>query len=146
MNLISYITAGNLIKIKINVFIYVLWNTYLLRSLNSLFLYVTISLTMIFSVCTFFCFHFYLFFKPKWFYQYLLSIPINVFNLINFTKLCRLLATIVNTQETFKSDLNVVLGWYEVKTSDKVQLKLKQRCVYQRWTTSNQRCLFRHWY
>ena len=88
----------------------------------------------------------FIFFKPKWFYQYLLSIPINVFNLINFTKLCRLLATIVNTQETFKSDLNVVLGWYEVKTSDKVQLKLKQRCVYQRWTTSNQRCLFRHWY
>lgn len=94
----------------------------------------------------FFCFHFYLFFKPKWFYQYLLSISINVFNLINFTKLCRLLATIVNTQETFKSGLNVVLGWYEVTTSDKVQLTLKQRCVYQHWRTSNQRCLFRRWY
>ena len=94
----------------------------------------------------FFCFHFYLFFKPKWFYQYLLSISINVFNLINFTKLCRLLATIVNTQETFKSGLNVVLGWYEVTTSDKVQLTLKQRCVYQHWTTSNQRCLIRRWY
>ena len=94
----------------------------------------------------FFCFHFYLFFKPKWFYQYLLSISINVFNLINFTKLCRLLAKIVNTQETFKSGLNVVLGWYEVTTSDKVQLTLKQRCVYQHWRTSNQRCLFRRWY
>ena len=94
----------------------------------------------------FFCFHFYLFFKPKWFYQYLLSISINVFNLINFTKLCRLLATIVNTQETFKSGLNVVLGWYEVTTSDKVQLTLKQRCVYQHWRMSNQRCLFRRWY
>ena len=94
----------------------------------------------------FFCFHFYLFFKPKWFYQYLLSISINVFNLINFTKLCRLLATIVNTQETFKSGLNVVLGWYEVTTSDKVQLTLKQRSVYQHWRTSNQRCLFRRWY
>ena len=94
----------------------------------------------------FFCFHFYLFFKPKWFYQYLLSISINVFNLINFTKLCRLLATIVNTQETFKSGLNVVLGWYEVTTSDKVQLTLKQRCVYQHWRASNQRCLFRRWY
>ena len=93
----------------------------------------------------FFCFHFYLFFNPKWFCQYLLSISINVFNLINFTKLCRLLATIVNIQETFKSGLNVVLGWYEVTTSDKVQLTLKQRCVYQHWTTSNQRCLFRRW-
>ena len=94
----------------------------------------------------FFCFRFYLFFLPKWFYQYLLSISINVFNLINFTKLCRVLATIVNTQETFKSGLNVVLGWYEVTTSDKVQLTLKQRCVYQHWRTSNQRCLFRRWY
>ena len=143
MNLISYITAGNLIKIKINVFIYVLWNTYLLRSFNSLSFMLLLQWFFLFAL--FFVFIF-IFFKPKWFYQYLLSIPINVFNLINFTKLCRLLATIVNTQETFKSDLNVVLGWYEVKTSDKVQLKLKQRCVYQRWTTSNQRCLFRHWY
>ena len=72
----------------------------------------------------FFCFIFYLF-KPTLFYQYLLKslrkqqfggilLTIYVFNLINFTNLCSLLATFLNTQETF----NVVstLLWYDAAT------------------------------
>ena len=67
----------------------------------------------------FFCFIFY-FFKPKLFHQYLFEslqkqqlrvilLNIYVFNLINFTKLCSLLATFVNTQETFQRCFNVVV-------------------------------------
>ena len=59
-------------------------------------------------------------FKPKLFYQYLFeSLPkqqlrgillnIYVFNLINFTRLCSLLASFINTQETFQCSLNVVI-------------------------------------
>ena len=66
-----------------------------------------------------FCFIFY-FFKPKLFHQYLFEslqkqqlrvilLNIYVFNLINFTKLCSLLATFVNTQETFQRCFNVVV-------------------------------------
>ena len=58
--------------------------------------------------------------KPKLIYQDLLEslrkqqlrgvlLNIYVFNLINFTKLCSLLATFVNTQETFQRGLNVVV-------------------------------------
>ena len=58
--------------------------------------------------------------KPKLFYQYLFEslrkqqlrgilLNIYVFNLINFTKLCSLLATFVNTQETFQRCFNVVV-------------------------------------
>ena len=54
------------------------------------------------------------------FYQYLFEslgkqqlrgilLNIYVFNLINYTKLCSLLATFVNTQETFQRGLNVVV-------------------------------------
>ena len=74
---------------------------------------------MFFSVSTFFCFLFY-FFKI----EIALSIPFQklrkaaikrysdkyiVFNLINFIKLCSLLATFVNTQETFQRGLSVVI-------------------------------------
>ena len=69
----------------------------------------------------FFCFYFFsvlMFFKPKLSYQYLFEslgnqqlgdilLNIYVFYLINFTKLCSLLATFVNTQKTFQSSLNV---------------------------------------
>ena len=70
----------------------------------------------------FFClfFFFFNFVKPKLFYQYLFEslqkqqlggilLNIYVFNLINFTKLCRLLATFFNNQKTFKSCLSVVV-------------------------------------
>ena len=66
-----------------------------------------------------FCFIFY-FFKPKILYQYLLEslrkqqlrgilLNIYVFNFINFTKLCSLLATFGKTKETFQRCLNVVV-------------------------------------
>ena len=109
----------------------------------------------------FFCFYFFsvlMFFKPKLSYQYLFEslgnqqlgdilLNIYVFYLINFTKLCSLLATFVNTQETFNVVSTLLLGWYDVVTSDNVKSTLKQRCVcqrsnLQRWTTSNQHCLF----
>ena len=38
------------------------------------------------------------------------------------------------------------LGWYDVATSHNVKSTLKQRCVRQRWTTSNQRCTFQRWF
>ena len=61
MNLISYITAGNLIKTTIYIFIYVFWNTYLLSLFNSLSVYVTINWTMFFSVSVFFLLYFFSF-------------------------------------------------------------------------------------
>ena len=68
----------------------------------------------------FFLFLLFSFFKPKLFHQYLFEslrkqqlrgilLNIYVFNLINFTKLCSLLATFFNTQETFQRYLNVVV-------------------------------------
>ena len=81
--------------------------------------------------------------------QQLRGILLNTYvsNLINFTKLCSLLATFVNTQETFNVVSTLLFGWYDVVTSDNVKSTLKQRCVcqrsnLQRWTTSNQHCLF----
>ena len=56
----------------------------------------------------FFCFIFY-FFKPKLFYWKLTELQIYVFNLINSTKLCSLLVTFVDTQETFQRVLNVAV-------------------------------------
>ena len=137
MNLISYITVGNLIKTKIYIFSYMLWNTYLLSpgnllktkiyifsyilwntyflsSFSSLFFYFTVILTML---CLFF--FFLSFFKPKLFYQYLFEslrkqhltgilLNIQVFILINFTKLCTLLATFNKTQWNFHCGLNIV--------------------------------------
>ena len=58
MNLISYITAGNLIKTKIYIFIYVLWNTYLLSSFSSLFFF-TLPLIRQWFFLLFFCFFFF---------------------------------------------------------------------------------------
>ena len=83
--------------------IYVLWNTYLLSSFSWLFFYVL----------------FFIFLKPKLLYQYLfvslqkqqlrgILLNIYVFNLTNSTKLCSLLTTFVNTQETFQRGLTVV--------------------------------------
>ena len=68
----------------------------------------------------FFLFLLFSFFKPKLFHQYLFEslrkqqlrgilLNVYVFNLINFTKLCSLLATFFNTQETFQRYLNVVV-------------------------------------
>ena len=118
MNLVSYITAGNLIKTKYlctyyEILIYWVFLAHysftlpLIRQCFSLFL-------------LFFLFSFLLFFKPKLFYLYLFEslrkqqlrgilLNIYVFNLKNFTKLCSLLATFVNTQETFQCNLNVVV-------------------------------------
>ena len=42
MNLVSYITAGNPIKTKIYLIMYVLWNTNFLSSFSSYFSYLTI--------------------------------------------------------------------------------------------------------
>ena len=64
----------------------------------------------------FFCFIFYI----QYLYQYLFEslrkqqlrgtlLNIYVFNLINFTILCSLLATFFNTQETFQCSLNVAV-------------------------------------
>ena len=103
-----------------------------------------------------FCYFFILFYQylfESWQKQQLRGTLLNiyVFNLINFTKLYGLLATFVNTQETFNVVSTLLLGWYDVATLDKVKLTLKQRCVCQhwnlkRWTRSNQRCLFQRWY
>ena len=53
------------------------------------------------------------------------------------------------SRQTFQKTL--LLGWYDIETLDHVKSKLKQRCIrqrsnWQRWTTSNQRSLFRRWY
>ena len=120
MNLISYITAGDLIKTKIYIFIYALWNTYLLSSFSSLFFYVTINWTIVFFFFYFFSVLFFIFFKQKLFYQYFLEslqkqqlrdilLNIHVFNLINFTKLYSLLATFVNTLEKFQRGINTIV-------------------------------------
>ena len=42
----------------------------------------------------------------------------------------------------FNVALTLFLGWYDVATSHSVKSTSKQRCVRQRWTTSNQRCPF----
>ena len=63
---------------------------------------------------------FFLFFKPKLFCQYLFEsllkqqsrgilLNIYVFNFINFAELCSLLATFINTEETFQRCLNIVV-------------------------------------
>ena len=79
--------------------------------------YFSFKLTLIrqcfFLFLLFSCFIFYVF-KPncsiKTFSRVYESskilLNIYVFNLINFTKLCSLLATFVNTQETFQGDIN----------------------------------------
>ena len=120
MNFISYITAGNLIKTKIYVFIHVLWNTYLLSSFSPLFFSFVFFFLLFFSVFTFFSVLFFIFFEPKLFYQYLFEsirkqqlrgilLNMYVFNLISFTILCSLLATFSYTQQTFQRYLSVVV-------------------------------------
>ena len=110
----------------------------------------------------FFWYIFNNFVKPKLFYQYLFEslqkqqlrsivLNIHVFNLINFTKLCSLLVTFLNTQQTFQRCHNVVVEWYDVTTSNIVKPTFNQRFVcqrwnLQRWTTSNQLCLCQRWY
>ena len=89
-----------------------------------LLVYFSFTLSLIrqcfFLYLLFFCFIYFFFFKPKLFYQYLFeSLPkqqlrgilqnIYVFNLINFTRLCSLLVSFINTQETFQCGLNVVV-------------------------------------
>ena len=89
-----------------------------------LLVYFSFTLSLIrqcfFLYLLFFCFIYLFFFKPKLFYQYLFeSLPkqqlrgilqnIYVFNLINFTRLCSLLVSFINTQETFQCGLNVVV-------------------------------------
>ena len=90
--------------------------------------------------------------KPKLFYQYLfeslqrqqsrgLLLNIYVFNLINFTKLCSLLAIFFNIQETFQRGLNIQ-HWFDNVKSTLKQCCLCQRWDLQRWATSDQRYLF----
>ena len=57
---------------------------------------------------------------------------IYVFNLINFTKLYSLLATFVNTQETFQCGLNVVVRVIFRREVEQVKSTLKQRCPCER--------------
>ena len=57
---------------------------------------------------------------------------IYVFNLINFTKLYSLLATSVNTQETFQCGLNVVVRVIFRREVEQVKSTLKQRCPCER--------------
>ena len=78
---------------------------------------------MLFRQCFFYFYFFSVFFfnsfRPKLFYQYffeclrkqqLRGIMLNMYvlNLIAFTKLCSLLATFFNTQQTFQRCLNIV--------------------------------------
>ena len=90
-----------------------------------------------FLFLVFFCFIFYI----QYLYQYLFEslrkqqlrgtlLNIYVFNLINFTILCSLLATFFNTQENFQCSLNVAVT---VIWRDNVKATLKQHCVCQRW-------------
>ena len=75
---------------------------------------------MLLFCCYFFSVLFFIFFKPKLSHQYLFEslrkqqlrgilLIIYVFNLINFTKLCSLLAIFVNTREIFQCCLNVAV-------------------------------------
>ena len=107
MNLISYITAGNLIKTKIYIYLYMYYEILIYWVLLPHF---SFKLPL-FRQCFFFpstiFFFIYLFFNRNleslWKEQ-LKGILLNiyVFNWISFTKLYSLLATFVNTQETFE--------------------------------------------
>ena len=143
MNLISYITSGNLIKTKIYIFIYVLWNTNLLILLGHFF-YVAIKWIMFFSVSLLF------FLKPKLFYQHLFEslrkqklrgilLNIHVFNLINFKKLLILFAIFVNTQETFQHCLNVVvrLIWRRDVGESQIKVETNLRSNFKFTTLNN---------
>ena len=106
-----------------------------------------------FLLLVFFCFFFFDFVKPKLFYQYLFEslqkqqlrgilLNMYVFNFINFTKLCRLLATFFNTQKTYQSCLEVAVRVIWLPSVGQYQINVKQRCVctpwnFQRWTTPN---------
>ena len=52
---------------------------------------------------------------------------IYVFDLINFTKLCGLLATFVNTKETFQRGLNVVVRLICRRDIEQCQINVEQR-------------------
>ena len=95
-----------------------------------------------------FCF----FFKLKLFYQHLFrkltkaaikrysaKLNIYVFNLINFTKLCSLLATIVNTQETFQRCLKVVVKviWRRVVGNCQINVETTLYMSSLKFTTLN---------
>ena len=108
----------NLPKPKIYIFIYVLWNTNLLSSFSALFLTLPLFRQCFFLFLLFSVF-FFNFVKPKLFYQYLfeslrkqqlrdIMLDMYVFNLITFIKLCSLLKTFFNTQQTFQRCLNIV--------------------------------------
>ena len=91
---------------------------------------------MLFSASTFFLLYLFIFFLTEVYlnYQYLFEslreqqlrgilLNMYVFNLENVTKLCSLLATFANTQETFQHGLNVFVRvvWYR----DVGQCKIK---------------------
>ena len=106
--------------------------------------YVT-TIEILFFFCLYFFPVFFLnSFKPKLIYHYLskslrkqqlkgILLNLYVFNLINFTKLCSLLATFFDAQQIFQRCLIVVGRVYYVATSDNAKSTLKQRCVCQRW-------------
>ena len=118
MNLMSYITVGNLIKTK---YLYMYYEILIYWVFLAHYSFTLPLIRQCFSLfLLFFLFSFLLFFKPKLFYLYLFEslqkqqlrgilLNICVFNLKNFTKLCSFLATFVNTQETFQCNLDVVV-------------------------------------
>ena len=62
-----------------------------------------------------------------------------VFNLINFIKLCRLLATLFNTQKTFQRCLNVVVRVIWLRAVGQYRINVKRTlCMYSlKFTTLN---------
>ena len=107
-----------------------------------------------FLFLVFFCFIFYI----QYLYQYLFEslrkqqlrgtlLNIYVFNLINFTILRSLLATFVNTQETFQCSLNVAVRVIWRRDVGQCQSNVATTlCMSTLKSTSNQRCLFQLWY
>ena len=124
-----YITAGNLTKTKIYIFINVLWNTiywaflaYFSVTLPLLPLFsVTIIFTVFFSGFCHCFFSFFNFVKPKLSYQHLsenlrkqqlrgILLNMYVFNLIRFSKLSRFLVIFFDIQQTFQRFLHIVVN------------------------------------
>ena len=88
--------------------------------------------------------------KPKLFYQYLFKslqkqqltgilLNMYVFNLVNFTNLCRLLATFFNTQKTFQRCPNLVVRVIWLHNVGQYQINVETMlCVYTlKFTTLN---------
>ena len=101
-------------------FIYVYYEIIIYWVLLALFSLILPLFRKCFFLFLFFSVFFFNFLKPKLFYKYLFKswwkqhwrgilLNMYVFNLINFTKLCSLLATFFNSQQMFQHCLNVVV-------------------------------------